>query len=49
MMNNSFKNDEVKDIMTNYDLEEDEALLILEIMDEYGVDIKEAIEIKDSL
>jgi hypothetical protein len=35
--------------MENYNLEEDEALLVLEIMEEYGVNINEAIEIKDSL
>jgi hypothetical protein len=48
-MSNNFKDDKVKEIMANYNIEEDEALLVLEIMDEYGVDIKEAIEIKDSL
>ena len=49
MMNNNFKDDEVKDLIIKYDLEEDEAILVLEIMNEYGVDVNEAIEIKDSL
>jgi|YelNatPaOPRAMG01_1025707.scaffolds.fasta_scaffold155738_2 hypothetical protein len=48
-MTNNFKDDKVKEIMENYNLEEDEALLVLEIMEEYGVNINEAIEIKDSL
>ena len=41
--------EEIKQLMVNHDLEEDEAEEVLEIMDEYELDEDEAMELKDEL
>lgn len=42
-------NEEIKELMDNHDLEEDEAEEVKEIMDELGIDEDDAVELKDEL
>jgi len=48
-MSNLILDDEVKELMVDYDLEADDAERVKEIMDEYDLDADEAIELKDEL
>ncbi len=41
--------DETKELMEDYDLDEDEAEHVKEIMDETGLDADDAVELKDDL
>jgi hypothetical protein len=41
--------DEIKELMEEYDLEEDEAERVKEIMDEWEIDAEEAMELVDEI
>jgi len=41
--------EEVKELMENHDLDQDEAEHTKEVMDEYGLDEDDAVELKDVL
>ena len=41
--------EEIKEIMENYDIDEEEAEIVLDLVDEYGLSEDEAVEIKDDL
>ncbi len=41
--------EEIKELMENHDLEQDEAEEVKELMDETGLDEDEAVELKDAL
>ena len=41
--------DEIKELMENQDLDLEEAEHVAEIMDEYGLDEEDAVELKDEL
>ncbi len=41
--------EEIKRLMEDYDLEEEEAEKVQEIMEEYGLDEDDAVELKDDL
>ena len=40
---------EIKELMDDYDLEEDEAERVKEIMDEWEIDADEAVELVDEM
>lgn len=41
--------EEVEELMENYDLEQEEAEHVQEIMEEHGLDEEDAVELKDDL
>ena len=47
---NEGENDEdIKELMKNYDLDKNEAEHVREIMDDHGLDESDAVELKDDL